>query len=871
MEPEREKNLEQIVADACGIQPNERQSWLEQNCPESLRPAVISLLDYSSMVESFLRTPVEKRFGGLLFQDNEHFLNKRFGNYRIVREIGRGGMGAVFLGERDDGAFQQRVAIKIIRQSVVDSLSKSRFRSEQQILAALSHPNIAKLFDGGITDEGEPYLVMEFVAGEALSDHINGKQPSIEEKLVLFLKVCSAVSYAHRNLIIHRDLKPSNIMVRPDGEPVLLDFGLAKILDPAAGSEDRTQTRFLALTPNYASPEQFEGKNVSTLADVYSLGVVLYELLTERPPFSLHDKELNDILEIVNYREPMPLGSLSIADASRIKGDLDVIVLKALRKSPENRYESVEKLAEDLERYLNGLPILARPATNLYRTAKFLRRNKLGVAAAAAVGFSLLGGIAATVRQSRRANRHRVAAEKRFSEVRELANSFLFEVYPKIEQLKGSTEAKEEVVRIALKYLDNLSAEAAGDRDLLRELSVAYQKIGDVQGNPSFSHLGDMKGALSSYEKAGSILSKLLDTDDSEPELLNALASNLQAKALILWWLDATGGALATFDEALLIRRSLAERYPDSKEFSEGLIRLQLRQGEIPWWEHRIDEALEIYGEAVDHAEELVRKRPGDKVALGLLADCLTAIGVVYNDLLEFETAERCYLRAESILKPLCERNPEDYVLARSLYSVYNRFAELHIIRRDGRRTEHYSIKGIELIEGLAATDSRDLWSARHLSIGYTNLGQARYLNGDYMGSIESFELAMEIVGKLKDSFPENERLRNYALCHREIGKAQVELGLIDASLASHEIALEAYRKIMAATTSGTLLNDLAEIHRLLGRAYIAKGDVNSARWHYDKAISVFERLRKEGSMSELDKRDASEVIDEYRSHFSGR
>jgi len=348
---------------------------------------------------------------------------KRFGAYRILREIGRGGMGTVFLAERADGEFQQEVALKIIRQGFVDNELESHFRRERQILASLSHPNIAKLIDGGVSDSGELFLTMEFIAGEPLISFAETHQLTIEARLQLFLKVCRAVSFAHQNLIIHRDLKPSNILVSEEGEPRLLDFGLAKLSEPAAApggltNADRTETAFRAFTPAYAAPEQILGKRVSTTSDVFSLGVILYELLTNEKPFHFEGKSLDEIIKTVTDAEPsLPSrnikseNALAVIRQRQLRGDLDNITLKALQKNPSRRYQSVAEFANDIERHLDHLPISARPNTLSYRASRFYQRNRITVSAAAFVILALIGGLGIALWQNSKARRENAKAE----------------------------------------------------------------------------------------------------------------------------------------------------------------------------------------------------------------------------------------------------------------------------------------------------------------------------------------------------------------------------------------------------------------------------------------------------------------------------
>lgn len=323
----------------------------------------------------------------------------RVGPYRVLDKIGEGGMSSVYAAAREDEAYEKRVAVKFFRPELESPALAQRFRVERQILANLDHPYIARLLDGSSTPEGVPYLIMDYVEGQPIDEYCDGRRLSVEARLELFRKVCTAVQYAHANLVVHRDVKPSNILVRSDGEPKLLDFGIAKLLSPGAAPPHAEPTRQGAyvMTPEYASPEQARGEAVTTAADVYSLGVLLYRLLTGLLPYDVENRPLPEILRVVCEEEPArpsaravglgpeaaaTRGATPRALARRLAGDLDTIVLKALRKEPERRYASVEQLSEDVRRHLEGLPVTARPDTMAYRTAKFARRHRLGVAMA---------------------------------------------------------------------------------------------------------------------------------------------------------------------------------------------------------------------------------------------------------------------------------------------------------------------------------------------------------------------------------------------------------------------------------------------------------------------------------------------------------
>lgn len=418
------QKVKEILAAALEQPPGVRAQFVAEACgaDEAMRREVDSLL--AAHEEPNLLEQYSVNLQAQLQAEPPTYAGRRFGPYRILREIARGGMGAVFLAERADGAFQQQVALKIIRQSVADGELERHFRRERQILASLNHPNIAKLLDGGVSDNGELFLAMEFIAGAPLVSYAEDRRLTIDDRLRLFVKICHAVSFAHQRLIVHRDLKPSNILVTADGEPRLLDFGLAKLLEASADAvgpagSDRTETAFRAFTPAYASPEQILGRSVTTTSDVFSLGVLLYELLTGEKPFQFEGKSLDDIIKSVTTGEPS-LPSRAVVRAGhppganrqrQLKGDLDNITLKALQKDPARRYQSVADFAGDIDRHFGHLPITARPNTLRYRAASLYRRNKIAVSAAAFIVLALIVGLTISFWQYRNARRESATAE----------------------------------------------------------------------------------------------------------------------------------------------------------------------------------------------------------------------------------------------------------------------------------------------------------------------------------------------------------------------------------------------------------------------------------------------------------------------------
>lgn len=473
----------------------------------------------------------------------------RLGPYRVLRPLGEGGMGAVYLAERDDGEFKLTVAVKVVRPTLDMAHLLRLFRQERQILARLEHPYIARLLDGGATPDGQLYYAMEYVDGQPLTVWARERGQTVNHRLELFAKVCEAVGYAHRALVIHRDLKPANILVTADGTPKLLDFGLARVFEPSTTTQP-TMTVAALLTPGYASPEQVRGEPLSTSTDVYSLGVVLYELLAGKSPYGQPTTSPLEALRAVCETDPRPP-----SEHSRLPRDLDAIVLKALRKEPAGRYASVDDLRRDIIAYLNGRPVEAARGSRLYRARKFARRHRWGVGATAVAFLGVALAVGAVLWQARQ-------TERRFNQVRQLAHAVVFELHDAIQGLPGSTPARKLLIGRALQYLNDLSATGGNDRDLQLELAAAYIKIGDVQGHRRDAHLGDHAGALASFKRARQILIAM-PTDDGE-----AVRLLLQADAAICDLhevLGDNGAWLAARPELIRVAQRAVELNPQSK------------------------------------------------------------------------------------------------------------------------------------------------------------------------------------------------------------------------------------------------------------------------------------------------------------------
>jgi non-specific serine/threonine protein kinase/serine/threonine-protein kinase len=593
--------VEALFHAAAPLGQDERRALLARQAGDdpALAAEVQRLLAAHDRAGEFIETPAVSLGAALGPTDERVPAGRRVGAFRIVREIGRGGMGTVYLAERADETFTQQVAIKLIKRGMDTDQVLARFRAERQILASLDHPHIARLLDGGTTDDGLPYFAMEYIEGQPIDAYADAHRLSIPERLRLFLQVCGAVSYAHQHLIVHRDIKPVNILVTAEGAPKLLDFGIAKVLQ-AEEDGTATATGLRMLTPEYASPEQVEGRHATTASDVYSLGVVLYELLTGRSPYRTRSRSPAEIVEAVCTTEPVrpsaavgegepPLAgrrrsgltddraaatNLSSTERlrRRLRGDLDTIVLAALRKEPARRYQSVEQLSADIRRHLEGLPVRARPDTFRYRAGKFVRRNRGMVAAGVLAGVTLVGGTVATAWQAREARAAQARAERRFNDVRKLANAVLFDYHDAIKDLPGSTPVRERLVRDALGYLDTLAHEAHGDASLQRELARAYRRVADVQGGSMTANLGDTEGALASYRKSVRILEDLFAADSTDARTRRELAAVTSDLGTLLFDTGDVAGSLA------LARRAWALLEPLARDSLNVGLSLDLRK-----------------------------------------------------------------------------------------------------------------------------------------------------------------------------------------------------------------------------------------------------------------------------------------------------
>ena len=619
----RWRSVEAIFHEVAEAPLEERTARLEALCAgdADLLQEASSLLGARDEEERFTASYATSGPG----ESRERHIGRRIGPYRLEKLLGRGGTGAVYLARRVDGQFDQQVAVKLIDLPLVSDVFRERFRQERQILAGLSHPYIARMLDGGVSEDGELYLAMEYANGLPIHRYSEQHSLSIRQRIELFKSVCTAVRFAHQNLVVHRDLKPDNILVLEDGTPKLLDFGTARLLTAvnAAAEGELTRQGFYSYTPQYASPEQVLGQPISTASDVYSLGVLLFRLATGGLPYELKEFTTAEMVRVI-CQEPPPRPSQKAA-AGKLDSDIDAIVLKALRKEPEQRYASVDQLIADLEAYLAGRPVAAHQGSFRYHAGKFARRNKLALAASALLAMTVMAGIGGVLWESHVANVQRQKAEARAEDLRKLSNSLLSEIDEAIKKIPGSTQAQKLLVGTVLQHLDRAAKDAAGDPQLQLDLANAYIRLGNVQGNPYDQNIGDAQGALTSLDKSAAIATALLRQQPGNAGASRAWAWAQQSRSEVFFGMGRTQEAVTTIRSAAAVFDELASR-PGAKiealtdaATAYGSLGDELGQSGTASLSDPVA-ALAAYRKALELNERIVRLDPGSISGLGGVA-----------------------------------------------------------------------------------------------------------------------------------------------------------------------------------------------------------------------------------------------------------
>lgn len=825
--PSNWEQVKELFHQAVELPTAEREAFLDARCGEDavLREAVEGLLRADDEGPTLLEhSPLALVRGGFA-DEGVGAPPRRIGPYRILRELGSGGMGTVYEAARDDEQFRQRVAVKLIRHGLDSDIDiLRRFHNERQILASLNHPNIARLFDGGTTEDGRPYFAMEYVDGLPIDEYCERAGLDTAARLRLFRTVCAAVSYAHQNLVVHRDLKPSNIVVTADGTVKLLDFGIAKLLAPDADpSATQTQTQLGAMTPAYASPEQVKGLRVTTASDVYSLGVVLYELLTGRRPYDFDGRRADEMARVVCEVEaqrpsalaPEPAGTTApgvrrstrpvVSSLRRqLRGDVDNIVLLALRKDPARRYSSVELLSEDIRRHLDGLPVSARPDTFTYRLSKFVERNRASTIAAVLVCLTLIVGVVGMTWEAVRAERERARAEKRFAQVRQLANNVVFKYYDEVEKLPGSTKAREMLVADALEYLDGLAQDAKENSDLRRELAVAYLRIGKVQGRAYNANLGDTSGAIVSYRKGIALLEPtVLASSDTKSQA--DLAGAYSELSTALRRQGSAAEADASLRRALALNEQFHAAHPEDMTLSVRLATNYVFLGDTLPTGKGENESIGAFRRSIAISEEALRREPDHVRANNLLAVALD--------------------RVETHLLNLARNAEEDDDPARA-----------KLLRQEA---EPYVRRTIEVSEKLVRLQPDDVVNDRILKSAKANSAQYLFESGRFEEAGRVLAEAVADFSEFVRTDPDNQeqKLDLAIMCSWE-GANYSRLGLKAQAAASFARSFRILDELVAHDPQNLeyVLKRL-EVEYRYADEQLAAGDVDAARRAYQRAF----------------------------------
>lgn len=768
-------------------------------------------------------------------------IGERVGPFELESCLGEGGSSVVYAARRIND-FTQRVAIKLLRAHVGASVAR-RFGMEREMLARLNHPNIAKLFDAGALSDATPYLVLELVSGRSWSQWLSEDQPSLRDRLLKFLAVCDAVSHAHQHLLVHRDIKPSNLMIDHDGRAMLLDFGIAKLLDDAP-SATLTRDGGFALTPAYAAPEQLRGEAVTTATDVYALGVVLYETLTAQRPFARATgapAALWSSAPATPRLRPSQVlqGSGQPFSRQAVSGDLDNIVMMALEPEPSRRHASVAALASDLRAYLDGRPVSARPRSWRYVSGKFVRRHPLGTVLATAALIAIAAAVLVATAEAQRARRH-------LAEARALAHDILTDYPELIAELPGSLPVQSRMVRDAMRYLDSLRLVAGTDHALAQELAAGYLKIGDIQGNPYRGNLGDFVGAEASYRQSSLALAQWQAWSPRAPgsHLLQArLASRMAALDHQQSRLDA---AARGFRLALAAFATLPDQERDAATVLE-------HAGTHDFYADLLGNSaqaslLDAKADASHHAAakqllvDALRRLPDDGRLQFALATSLERDGDIYFAARDLTSAEAAYRETIRRIEALLVAEPGQVTRQRELAGAYSRLSQVLDLSADPVAAITAAKQSVAIVESLLAADPTNDQLRQGAGAGLGILAKMLIRAGRFAAAGPLIDRQIEVNQKRLDSSPDNAEMQlALSLGYRRRGEQRAGLGDFSGAIKAHEQALQWQSGIASESADFESHRALSLLH--LGRVERASGDRAAALVRLNQAITAMNAL----------------------------
>jgi tetratricopeptide (TPR) repeat protein len=888
MSPELWARVESLYSELADLPAAEQARRLEAIEDAELRWEVRSLLDaggFTVGVSEAIAGVAAQVVGDTAtpFAEQPGQAPTRFGPYEIQRELGAGGMGRVYLAARADDQYRKLVAIKVVRAGLADPASRERFLQERQILASLDHPYIARLLDGGTAPDGSPYLVLDYVDGHRITAYCKESKLGIADRCRLFIKVCEAVAFAHQNLVVHRDLKPGNILVTADGTPKLLDFGIAKLL--GEGGHELTRTAYGLLTPQYASPEQVKGEPVTTATDVYSLGAILFELLAGSAPHRFDTESVSELVRVICEQDVQPPSKVA---PQRVPRDLDNIVLKAMAKDPRRRYSSAEHLAEDVVRHLELKPVRARGDSPLYRLSRFCRRRWMPLAAAAALLATLSGAVVQSRAQARIADQLRVAAvrerdraeaeraraeqaareameqraaavassqeataqrgraDQRFDQLRNLIQRFLFDIDTAVADLPGTSNARRVLAKTSLEYLDAMARETGRQSQLQRDIAVAYERVGELQGSTTKPSLGDKAGALASYRKAAAIRRSMpLNSLANRLELMN-LYNNM---TVVLRDLGQRPEAARLLDDGLKLRQGPWRDDPVMLLTAAGLLFQRAGLSEISG---DIKVAVQSYRETADLYSRVASFQPGNRKAHDGLAQANYLLGVSLCRADDYADGLPRLREGMAAAAELTRLEPTSVQYPRLLAIITRAYANNLADRNAGphRNLDEaltHMRRAMEINKALHEKDASNRIAYTDYIRAVGAVGRVHSLRDEWEPSARWFDQSRLMMEGLFKQYPQDTRLADdTAYFTLELAMSLSFLKRYDEAIAMLDRSQTIYEDLLAKQSNSRFARfNRALAIRKSGEIDALRGNKAEGRRKIEEALKVFEDLNR--------------------------